>query len=108
MAVDFLVDRSRGWLRAVVIAAITGVSLGVLGVMLWFGVMMVGRAQFQMLAGVLNPFTGEGVSIATVYAAIPIGAAIAIVGVLARAIEQIRVALSNAPPLESRREIFEV
>ncbi len=108
MGVDFLVDHTSGRARAVLIAAITGISLGVLGVMVWFGYQMVGRAQFQMLAGVLNPFTGDSVSIATVYAAIPVGAAIAIVGALARAVEQIRIALSDAPPVEGRREIFEV
>jgi TRAP-type C4-dicarboxylate transport system permease small subunit len=108
MGVDYLIDRSSGRARAVLIAAITGLSLGVLGVMVWFGFVMVSRAQFQMLAGVINPFTDEGVSIATVYAAIPIGAAIAIVGALARALEQIRLALSHAPPVEGRREIFEV
>ena len=69
---------------------------------------MVDRARFQMLAGVDNPFTGEGLSIALVYAAVPVGAALAIVGALARAGEEIRAALGEAPEPEGPREMFEV
>jgi TRAP-type C4-dicarboxylate transport system permease small subunit len=60
-----------------------------------------------MLAGVLNPFTGEGLSIAFVYAAIPVGAALGVVGLIARTVEQFR-AIGEAAPTEGRREIFEV
>lgn len=108
MAVDFTFDRLRGRARAVLVAAITGVSLGVLGVMVWFGTAMVSRVRFQSLAGMMNPFTGEEVSIGLVYAAIPVGATLAIVAALARATEEIRRSLSNAPAVEGRREIFEV
>jgi C4-dicarboxylate transporter, DctQ subunit len=108
MAVDFLIDRVQGPARAGLIGLIAGMSLAVLGVMVWFGFAMVGRAKFQMLAGVLNPFTGEGVSIALVYAAVPVGAVLAIVAVIARTVEQVRLALSSGAPAETRREIFEV
>ncbi len=108
MAVDFTLDRLRGRARAVLVAAITGVSLGVLGVMVWFGIAMVSRVRFQSLAGMLNPLTGEEISIGFVYAAIPVGATLAIIAALARAAEQIRLSLSDAPAPEGRREIFEV
>jgi TRAP-type C4-dicarboxylate transport system permease small subunit len=108
IAVDYLVDRLHGRARAVLVAVIAGVSLGVLGVMLWFGTVMVMRAQSQMLAGVLNPFTGEGVSISLVYAAIPAGAALAIVGLIARTVELLREAAAEAEPIAARRQIFEV
>jgi TRAP-type C4-dicarboxylate transport system permease small subunit len=108
MAVDFLMDKLQGRARAVLAAIVAGVALGVLGVMVWFGVAMVVRAQSQMLAGVLNPFTGREVSISLVYAAVPAGAALAIVSLVARTIETVRDALGAAEPLAARREIFEV
>lgn len=108
MSVEFLSARLRGRAKAVLVAAIAGLSIGVLGVLVWFGIVMVDRARFQMLAGVANPFTGEGLSIALVYAAVPVGAALAIVGALARAAEEIRAALGEAPQPEGPREMFEV
>jgi TRAP-type C4-dicarboxylate transport system permease small subunit len=108
MAVDFLLDRLHGQVRAVLIAVIFGVSLGVLGVMVWFGIVMVMRAQYQMLAGALNPFTGEGVSISIVYAAVPAGAALAIVALIARTVEMVREARHAGAAVAPRREIFEV
>jgi TRAP-type C4-dicarboxylate transport system permease small subunit len=56
----------------------------------------------------MNPFTGDEISIGFVYAAIPVGATLAIIAALARAAEQIRLSLSDAPAPEGRREIFEV
>ncbi|KAA2237624.1 TRAP transporter small permease [Salinarimonas soli] len=107
MAVDFLLDRTRGGARLVLLALIAGLTIGVLGVLVWSGVMMVQRTQFQMLAGIDNPFTGEGIPIALVYAAIPTGAALAIVGVIARAIESARETLAGAA-VASDRTILEV
>jgi C4-dicarboxylate transporter, DctQ subunit len=108
MSVEFLVERLRGRTRAVLLALIAVVCLAVLGIMVWFGFAMVSRAQFQMLAGVENPFTGEGISIAVVYAAVPVGACLAIIGLLARLVEDLRAALGNEPGTVARREIFEV
>jgi len=88
MAVEYLHTRLRGTARMVLVAAISGLSLGVLAVIAWAGWQMIGRAQYQMLAGVENPFTGEGISIAWVYAAIPVGAVLSMVGVIARALEE--------------------
>lgn len=112
MTVEFLYRRLRGTAKLVLIAAVTGLSLGVLLVMAWYGWEMVGRVRFQMLAGVENPFTGEGISIALVYAAVPVGAVLAIVGLLARTAEEVqatrhaRAADPAAGP--TTREVLEV
>ncbi len=108
MAVEFLFNRLHGGARAVLVAVIAGLSLGVLLVMVWYGWEMVGRVRFQMLAGVDNPFTGDGISIALVYAAVPVGAALAIVGLLARAAEQIRDALHARASASAPQEVYEV
>ncbi|NYZ12331.1 TRAP transporter small permease [Azospirillum sp. RWY-5-1] len=108
MSVEFLYEKLRGTAKLVLIAVITGLCLGVLLVIAWFGWEMAGRVQFQMLAGVENPLTGEGISIATVYMAIPVGAALAIVGLLARAVEQVREVLGTSETSTVGREIFEL
>lgn len=108
MAVEFLFNRLHGGARVVLVAVIAGLSLGVLLVMVWYGWEMVGRVRFQMLAGVDNPFTGDGISIALVYAAVPVGAALAVVGVLARAAEQIRDALHARASAAAPQEVYEV
>lgn len=95
LAVDFLYSHLHGTARLVLTAVIFGLSLGVLLVMVGAGIDMVMRARFQMLAGVENPLTGGGISIAWVYAAVPTGAALAIVGLLARTAEQVRVLLAE-------------
>ncbi|HET8725907.1 MAG TPA: TRAP transporter small permease [Alphaproteobacteria bacterium] len=107
MSVDFLVERLGGTARAVLIMAITGISLGVLLVLFWYGVQMAGRVRFQALAGVFNPFTGSTVSIAIVYAAVPAGAALAVIGLLARTAEQLREMRKGGVP-DRPRELFEV
>jgi TRAP-type C4-dicarboxylate transport system permease small subunit len=108
MSVEFLAERLRGRARVVLLTLIALVCLVVLGIMVWFGFAMVSRARFQMLAGVENPFTGDSVSIAVVYAAVPVGACLAIVGLLARFIEDMRAALRDGGAATVRREIFEV
>ncbi|HYG85476.1 MAG TPA: TRAP transporter small permease [Azospirillum sp.] len=108
MAVEFLHSRLRGNARVVLVAMISGLSLGVLGVMAWFGWQMVERVKFQMLAGVDNPFTGEGISIALVYAAIPVGAVLSIVGVVARAVEEIAEVRRTGTAEAAPQEIYEV
>jgi len=107
MAVDFLIERVSGVVRVALLALIAGVTLAVLGVMAWQGFAMVQRVRFQSLAGITNPITGEDVSIAVVYAAIPTGAALAMLGVVARLVEQLRAARADAPE-PARREILEV
>ncbi|MBP2291792.1 TRAP transporter small permease [Azospirillum rugosum] len=108
MAVEFLFNRLHGGARVVLIVAISGLSLGVLLVMAWYGWDMAVRVRFQMLAGVDNPFTGEGISIALVYAAVPVGSVLAIVGLLARTAEQIREALHARASAPAPQEVYEV
>ncbi|WP_372426694.1 TRAP transporter small permease [Salinarimonas chemoclinalis] len=89
MAVDMLQRLAPRRLQLVVICAVAGLNLGVLAVMFWYGWSMAERVRFQTLAGVDNPFTGGGISIALVYTAIPVGAALSIVAVVARLAEEI-------------------
>jgi TRAP-type C4-dicarboxylate transport system permease small subunit len=107
MAVDFLITRLRGGARALLVMIIFGLSLGLLLVMGWYGIDMAQRVRFQTLAGVYNPFTGAPLSIWIVYAAAPVGAALAIVGLLARTVEQLREALGPGK-VGSSRELFEI
>ncbi|MGJ3264173.1 MAG: TRAP transporter small permease [Salinarimonas sp.] len=89
MAVDMLQRLAPRRLGIVVMCLIAGLNLGVLAVMFWHGWSMAERVRFQTLAGVDNPFTGGGISIALVYTAIPVGAALSIVAVIARFAEEI-------------------
>ena len=77
IAFDFLYRsigrRLRPWLDVLIGVA----SLVVLGVMLWYGLQLTLRVRPQILAGL-------DISIAWAYAAVPVGAAAGIVGVLAR------------------------
>lgn len=97
MAVDMLQRLAPRTLKMVVMTVIAGLNLGVLSVMVWWGWDMAYRVRFQTLAGVDNPFTGGGISIALVYTAIPVGAALAIVAVIARYVETIGRAARGEP-----------
>lgn len=109
ISVELLLSRVRGRLRVVVLAIVAGLGMGVLLVMLWYGIDMVHRVRFQMLAGIDNPLTGGGISISLVYAAIPVGAALSLVALVAHAGEEIARALGRLPPA-SRDEtvVYEV
>ena len=98
MSVDMLLRTAPRRARLALTAAIAGLNLGVLGVMVWFGWSMAERVRSQTLAGVDNPFTGGGISISLVYAAVPVGAALCTVAVLARLAEEVR-ALRGGEPL---------
>lgn len=89
LSVDMLARSVGTRARLAVLAAIAGLNLGVLAVMVWYGWDMAHRVRFQTLAGVDNPFTGGGISIALVYAAIPVGAALSMVAVVARFVEEV-------------------
>lgn len=101
MSVDMLQRLAPKRLKIVVICAIAGLNLGVLAVMFWWGWDMALRVRFQTLAGVDNPFTGGGISIALVYTAIPVGAALSIVAVLARFAEEVSRARRGEPVSEA-------
>ena len=87
IAIDVLMERLTAPLRKALSAAIALVTLCVLGVMVWAGWAMAIRTASQSIAGVSNPFTGDTVSIGLVYAAIPVGAGLAAVAVVARLAE---------------------
>jgi len=89
MSVEYLYERSRGHARTLLICLIAAVSLGVMLVMGWTGYELAYRVRFQTLAGAINPFTGLGISISWLYASVPVGAALGIVGIAARTAEQI-------------------
>lgn len=84
IAIEVLMAAIPHRLRQVVTIAIAAVTLSVLVVMTWYGWTMAARVSAQAIAGVTNPFTGDPISIAWVYAAIPCGAALAIIALLAR------------------------
>lgn len=88
MSVDLALRAAPGRARLALTAAVAGLNLGVLGVMVWFGTAMALRVRGQTLAGLDNPFTGGGISIALVYAAVPVGASLCLLAVLARLAEE--------------------
>lgn len=90
MTVEFLFEISSGVRRRILVAVIFGLCLGVLLVMVWTGWEMAHRVRFQKIAGVVDPFTGGRISISWLYAALPVGAVLAIVGLTARTVELYR------------------
>lgn len=81
VSIDVAHRFSRGALQVAIEAAALASSLSMLGVMFWFGWMMAERVQFQEMAGL-------EVSMSWGYAAIPIGAVFAIVGVVAHFLDR--------------------
>ena len=76
VSVDLMLRLSRGtWGRAVR-SLITSVNLAFLGVILWFGIDLARRVHFQSFASI-------DISMAWGYGALPVGAVLAIVAVLA-------------------------
>ena len=76
VSVDLMLRLSRGAWRATVRTLITVVSLAFLAVIVWFGIDLVWRVRFQT-------FASMELSISWAYAALPVGAALAMVAVLA-------------------------
>ncbi|MCP3055336.1 TRAP transporter small permease [Aurantimonas marianensis] len=89
ISVDLLIARVPPASRKFLAIAIAGVTLGVLGVMVWYGWAMTERTARQTIAGVSDPFFGQKISIGFIYAAIPVGAALSIVATLARLAEEL-------------------
>jgi TRAP-type C4-dicarboxylate transport system permease small subunit len=101
MSVDMALRLSPPRVRLALAAAVAGLNLGTLGVMILFGWSMAERVSSQRLAGVSNPFGEGGISIALVYAAVPVGAALCVVAVLARLAEEWRAARGGGVPAAS-------
>jgi len=79
VAIDIARTAAHGWLRRGIELLILAALLALFGILFWYGWAMAERVRFQRIAG-LN------VSIAWGYAAIPVGAAFAIVAAIAAAI----------------------
>lgn len=89
VSVDLMLRVSRGWWRQAVRALITLVSLAFLLALMWFGVELVWRVRFQT-------FASMELSMAWAYAALPVGAALAVLAVLAQHIDPMNEELENA------------
>lgn len=89
VSVDLMLRSVRGAWHQAVRFLITGVSLLFLGVLLWFGTELLWRVRFQTFASL-------DLSMAWAYAALPVGAALAMVAVLAQHFDPINEELENA------------
>ena len=89
VSVDLMLRSVRGAWHQVVRAVITGVSLVFLGVLLWFGTELVWRVRFQT-------FASMDLSMAWAYGALPVGAALAMVAVIAQHFDPVNEELENA------------
>jgi len=81
VSIDVAHRYSRGAIRRGIEAAALAASLSMMGVMFWFGWMMAERVKFQEMAGL-------EVSMSWGYAAIPLGAAFAMVGAVAHFLDR--------------------
>jgi len=89
VSVDLMLRLSKGWWRRLVRWTITLSSLAFLGVLLWFGIDLAWRVRFQT-------FASMELSMAWAYAALPVGAALALVAVLAQHCDPMNEELENA------------
>lgn len=89
VSVDLMLRSVRGAWHHAVRALITGTSLLFLGVLLWFGTELLWRVRFQT-------FASMDLSMAWAYAALPVGAALAMVAVVAQHFDPINEELENA------------
>jgi TRAP-type C4-dicarboxylate transport system permease small subunit len=76
LSVDLMLRTSRGAWRRVVRSIITGVNLAFLSVVAWQGFQLVERVRYQTFASL-------DLSMSWAYAALPVGAVLAMVAVLA-------------------------
>ncbi|WP_265517063.1 TRAP transporter small permease [Nitratireductor luteus] len=101
ISIDLVLDMAPALLRKALSLAIAAITLAVLYVMIRYGWLMTMRTSSQSLAGLTDPFTGARISIALVYAAVPVGAALSVVAVIARLAEE----LVGSAPEESNIEV---
>ena len=81
VSIDMAHRYSRGALRRGIEAAVLAGNVSLMGVLFWFGWIMAERVEFQEMAGL-------EVSISWGYAALPIGAAFAIMGALGQFLDR--------------------
>lgn len=89
VSVDLMLRLSRGWWRTTVESVITTVTLAFLAVVAWFGIDLAWRVRFQT-------FASMELSMAWAYAALPVGALLAMVAVIAHHIDPRNEELANA------------
>ena len=89
VSVDLMLRVSRGGWRRLVRAVITLASLAFLAVLLWFGIDLAWRVRFQT-------FASMELSMAWAYAALPVGAGLAILALIAQHIDPMNEELENA------------
>jgi TRAP-type C4-dicarboxylate transport system permease small subunit len=89
VSVDLMLRTARGGFKRFVQGLITLSSLAFLGVLLWFGIELVTRVRFQTFASL-------DLSMGWAYAALPVGSALAIVGVLAHHVDPVNEELETA------------
>ncbi|MDF2467229.1 MAG: Tripartite ATP-independent periplasmic transporter, DctQ component [Ramlibacter sp.] len=89
VSVDLMLRSLRGAWHQAVRALITGTTLLFLGVLLWFGTELLWRVRFQTFASL-------DLSMAWAYAALPVGAALAMVAVVAQHFDPVNEELENA------------
>ncbi len=90
ISVDLMVKSARGWWRTVVQSTITIASVTLLGILIWYGIDLVWRIRFQTWASL------DFLSMGWAYAAIPVGAFICILGVVAHQFDPIDEQLDTA------------
>ena len=89
VSVDLMLRTSRGWWQRCVRWLITLSSFAFLSVLLWFGIDLLWRVRFQT-------FASMELSMAWAYAALPVGAALGLVAVLAHHLDPINEELEAA------------
>lgn len=89
VSVDLMLRLSRGAWHSVVRWTITCSSLAFLAVLVWFGIQLAWRVRFQT-------FASMELSMAWAYAALPVGAALALVAVAAHHIDHQNTELESA------------
>ena len=89
VSVDLMLRSSSGTWLTVVRWVITLTALAYLAVLLWFGIDLVTRVRFQT-------FASMELSMGWAYAALPVGAALAMVGVIAHHLNPINEELDSA------------
>lgn len=89
VSVDLMLRLSSGAWRRTVQAIITGVSLAYLAVLLRYGIELVVRVRFQTFASV-------ELSMSWAYAALPVGALLSMVAVVAHHLDPLNEELENA------------
>ncbi len=89
VSVDLMVRSAKGhWLK-VVRGVITGTALAYLAVLVWYGINLVTRIRFQT-------FASMELSMGYAYAALPVGAALAMLAVVANHLDPLNEELDNA------------